>query len=97
MPEAFNRCVKAGGRVRTKTLDGGKYMHICFLKGKSYAGEVKTKEENKYSSALKGKQMDTQEKIHNRILEKKWKSLEARGIKRPKDSEENTKRAKEAH
>jgi len=41
--------------------------------------------------------MDTQEKIHNRILEKKWKSLEARGIKRPKDSEENTKRAKEAH
>ena len=41
--------------------------------------------------------MDTQEKIHNRILEKKWKSLEARGIKKPKDGEENARRAKEAH
>lgn len=41
--------------------------------------------------------MDAQEKIRNRIIEKKWKSLEARGIKKPKDSEENEKRAKEAH
>ena len=41
--------------------------------------------------------MDAQEKIHNRILEKKWKSLERRGLTRPKDSEENRKRAKEAH
>lgn len=42
MPEAFERCVKNGGRVRTKTLSGGRYMHICFLNGKSVAGEVKT-------------------------------------------------------
>lgn len=41
--------------------------------------------------------MDAQEKIHNRIMEKKWNSLEARGIKRPKDREENRQRAKEAH
>lgn len=41
MPAAFDNCRKAGGRVRTKSMDGGKFMHICFLKGKSYAGEVK--------------------------------------------------------
>lgn len=43
MPQAFTECVKNGGRVRTKVLSGGRYMHICFLKGKSYAGEVRTK------------------------------------------------------
>ena len=43
MPRDFERCVKNGGRVRTKKLSGGRYMHICFLNGKSYAGEVKTK------------------------------------------------------
>jgi hypothetical protein len=47
MPEAFDRCVKRGGRVRTKKLSGGKYMHICFIGGKSYAGEVKTKDKGK--------------------------------------------------
>lgn len=41
MPEAFDKCVAAGGRVRTKKLGGGKYMHICFKDGKSYPGEVK--------------------------------------------------------
>ena len=44
MPAAFLKCVKNGGRVRTKKLSGNKYMHICFLNGKSYAGELKTKE-----------------------------------------------------
>ena len=43
MPRAFKSCVRKGGRVRTKKLRGGKYIHICFLKGKSYAGEVKRK------------------------------------------------------
>ena len=43
MPAGFDRCVKNGGRVRTKKLSGGRYMHICFLNGKSYAGEVKIK------------------------------------------------------
>ena len=40
MPEDFLRCVKAGGKVRTKKLKDGKYIKICFLNGKSYAGEV---------------------------------------------------------
>lgn len=42
MPASFDRCVKAGGRVRTKTLGGGKYMHICFKDGKYYPGYVKS-------------------------------------------------------
>ncbi len=44
MPKAFLDCVAEGGRVRTKQLSGGHYIHICFKDGKSYAGEVKTKE-----------------------------------------------------
>ena len=44
MPATFDACVNGGGRVRTKKLGGGKYMHICFKDGKSYAGEVKKKE-----------------------------------------------------
>ena len=41
MPRAFEECVRKGGRVRTKRLGDGKYMRVCFLGGKSYAGEVK--------------------------------------------------------
>jgi len=43
MPAGFNKCVKSGGRVRTKTIRPGVYMHICFPKsgGPSIAGEVK--------------------------------------------------------
>lgn len=46
MPKEFDACVKAGGKVRTKTLGKGKYMHICIPKGggSSVAGEVKTKD-----------------------------------------------------
>lgn len=44
MPKLFNECIKNGGKVRTKDIGNGKYMHICFLNGKSYAGEVKTKQ-----------------------------------------------------
>ena len=47
MPEAFNACIDKGGRVRTKKLGGGKYMHICFLDGKSYAGHVKQNKKGK--------------------------------------------------
>ena len=43
MPAKFDACVSGGGKVRTKSLPNGKYIHICFLKGKSYAGYVKTK------------------------------------------------------
>jgi len=44
MPAAFDAAVKKGARVRTKKLSGGRYIHIAFLGGKSYAGEVKTKQ-----------------------------------------------------
>ena len=47
MPKAFTDCVAAGGRVRTKRLSKGRYLHICFLKGKSYPGEVKMKMKGK--------------------------------------------------
>lgn len=52
MPKAFLACIKKGGRVRTKELGKGKYMHICFIGKKEYAGEVKTKKKNKYTGAL---------------------------------------------
>ena len=32
-----------------------------------------------------------------RIMDTKWKSLEKRGLKRPKSDEENRERAKAAH
>lgn len=44
MPQAFDDCISSGGKVRTKSLGSGKYMHICFKDGKSYAGEAKTKQ-----------------------------------------------------
>lgn len=53
MPKSFDLCVKKGGKVRTKSLGGGKYIHICYHNGKSYSGEVKMKQENKYSKGLK--------------------------------------------
>jgi hypothetical protein len=45
MPEAFNKCRRGGGKIRTKSLSGGKYMHVCIPKGggKSVGGHVKTK------------------------------------------------------
>ena len=51
MPAAFDRCVKRGGRVRTisgpnkeQGLKKNEYVRVCFLKGKSYRGHVKTKD-----------------------------------------------------
>ena len=43
MPADFEKCVREGGRVRTKKVGKDKFVHICFKDGKSYAGEVKTK------------------------------------------------------
>lgn len=45
MPAQFDSCVKNGGKVRTKKLSGGKYIHICYLNGKSYPGYVKDSKE----------------------------------------------------
>ena len=47
MPKAFEQCIKNGGRVRTKKLSGGKYIRICYLRGKSYAGETHKKKDKK--------------------------------------------------
>ena len=42
MPEGFLECQKAGGRIRTITLKGGRYMRVCYDKNnKSHAGEVR--------------------------------------------------------
>lgn len=47
MPEAFNRAYKAGAKIRTKKLGGGKYMHIAITKaGKTIAGEIKKRRGN---------------------------------------------------
>ncbi len=46
MPKKFEDCVAAGGKVITKNLKGGKYVHICYPKGggPGVSGEVKTAE-----------------------------------------------------
>jgi len=36
-------------------------------------------------------------KAREKIMQKKWKSLKARGIEPPKDKEERVKRLKESH
>ncbi len=41
MPKEFLKCVKDGGKVRTKKLNESEYQKYCFIGGKSYAGEVK--------------------------------------------------------
>jgi len=43
MPEDFTKCVNENGKIITKTLKGGKYLHLCKDKsGKWHQGEVKT-------------------------------------------------------
>lgn len=68
MPAGFDRCVKNGGRVRTKKLSGGRYMHICRLNGKSYAGEIHTKKKVK-----KKKSLITKKRILRKYKKKKVK------------------------
>jgi hypothetical protein len=47
MPAPFDACRQHGGRVRTKTLPGGKYIHICFDQSGSHPGYVKKKKKTK--------------------------------------------------
>ena len=47
MPQAFENCVKNGGKVTTISLPGDKYYHVCVLNGKRYTGEVKKKKAKK--------------------------------------------------
>ena len=54
MPADFQRCVDEGGRVRTKQLSDGRYIHICWdKKGKSHAGEVREKKGERLKRALR--------------------------------------------
>ena len=58
MPEDFNKCVADGGKVITKTLPNGQYIHLCRdNQGGWHKGEVKTKENvrEKYKESLKGR------------------------------------------
>ena len=53
MPAAFERCLRAGGKIRTKKLADGSYMKICVLPGgkkgpkggRTVGGEVHKKKE----------------------------------------------------
>ncbi len=47
MPKEFDDAVKAGGRVITKMMKDGKYMHLVMHNGKWIAGEVKAKKGKK--------------------------------------------------
>jgi len=44
MPKGFEKCVKAGGKVVTKRMGDGKYIHLCKDKnGRWHPGEVKVR------------------------------------------------------
>lgn len=59
MPAPFDKCREEGGKIRTKKLKGDKYMHICILDGKTYAGEVKTRQSSRtYSKGAFKRAMD---------------------------------------
>ena len=53
MPKGFDSCEKRGGRVRTKKLSDNRYIHICFIDGKSFAGEVKHKKNDSLKNRVK--------------------------------------------
>lgn len=41
MPADFDKCRRAGGKIRAKRINSKEYMHICVKGGKSYAGYPK--------------------------------------------------------
>jgi hypothetical protein len=42
MPAEFTKCVADGGKVITEVIKKGEtYIHVCYINGKSYSGEVK--------------------------------------------------------
>ena len=54
MPAAFEKCVRAGGRVRTISgpskehgLVRGQFVRFCFVNGKSFRGEVRHKKKGR--------------------------------------------------
>ncbi len=53
MPKDFLNCIKNGGKVRTIKPSPGKYLHICYINGKSYPGEVKETKKTKKRNIVK--------------------------------------------
>lgn len=47
MPKGFDNCQAKGGKIRTLTLPGNKYVRICILNGKTHKGYVKKKKTKK--------------------------------------------------
>jgi len=50
MPEAFEKCRRNGGKIRTVSgpnkehgLKENQYVHYCVIQGESFRGEIKTK------------------------------------------------------
>jgi len=43
MPQAFDNCVKRGGKVWTKSYGNGTYRHFCTIGGATHAGHLKHK------------------------------------------------------
>lgn len=55
MPEKFEACRRAGGRIVTKNVNETQYMHLCIPKGggPSVAGEVRTRQDALWKSKPK--------------------------------------------
>jgi len=56
MPEAFEKCRRNGGRIRTISgpnkmfkLEAGEYRHVCWLNNEPYWGEKHTKKTDQKS------------------------------------------------
>ena len=43
MPAGFEKCRKGGGEITTIKLSGGRYRHICTIRGKKFLGHIKKK------------------------------------------------------
>ncbi len=54
-PEAFDKCVRENGRVRTISLKGDKFLRVCFKGGKSFSGEVRTKKKQSKADFLESR------------------------------------------
>jgi putative hemolysin len=66
MPKGFTNCVNSGGKLVTKKLKGNKYIHICYGKdGKTYTGEVKTRNKKNRASELKQKIKNSKAQIED--------------------------------
>jgi len=47
MPAKFKECIAKGGKVRTVKIGTTKFMPICFVGGKSFPGEVRTRKKKR--------------------------------------------------